>query len=129
MEPAQRIIQDMSPMEGEGPLQAVHFSDLQSGSYQVNAIQPLNMCPNLDFGCPSFEGFFGLFGERVNAAIETGGLPAETQALVVIEDWAKDLKKVTLRIVWQKPSEADATQMVDNSYVRVVYLHAAREGE
>jgi hypothetical protein len=78
------------------------------------------MCPNLDFGCPSLENFWDNFSGRINEAVDIGSLPEETQAVMVIEDWAKDLKKVTLRIVW--PGEGDATK----SYERVVYLHAHR---
>jgi len=123
MEPAQRIVQDMTPQEGEGPLQHVAFAELQPGSYEVNAIEPINMCPNLDFGCPALEGFWDNFSGRINKAVDTGMLPEETQAVMVIEDWAQDLKKVTLRIVW--PGEGD----VSKSYERVVYLHADRGSE
>jgi quinol-cytochrome oxidoreductase complex cytochrome b subunit len=120
MEPAQRIIQDMSPQEGVGPLQRLPFEELQLGSYQVNVNEPINMCPNLDFGCPAFEAFFRLYSDRVNQAIRKGDLPAETQAVVVIEDWQKDLRKITLRIVW--PGEDGKSK----SYERIVYLHANR---
>ena len=72
MEPAQRIIQDMTPQEGEGPLDEVPFGELQAGSYQVNAVQPVNMCPNLDYGCPEFEHFFEIYSDRVNESIEAG---------------------------------------------------------
>lgn len=123
MEPAQRIIQDMSPQEGVGPLQRVPFEELQVGSYEVNLTEPINMCPNLDFGCPQLESFFRLYSDRVNLAIRKGDLPAETQALLVIEDWQKDLRKVTLRILW--PGEEGRTR----SYERVVYLHAKRGSE
>lgn len=129
MEPAQRIIQDMSPEEGEGPLQHVVFHELQPGSYEVNQIQPINMCPNMDYGCPSFEEFFALYSKRVQTAVASERLPESTQALVVVDDWAKDLKKVTLRIVWQRPQPTDPTQTISSSYERVVYLHAARGGE
>jgi ubiquinol-cytochrome c reductase cytochrome b subunit len=122
MEPAQRIIQDMTPQEGEGPLNEVPFDELQVGSYEVNAVQPVNMCPNLDYGCPGFEEFFGLYGDRVNEAIQAGKLPAETQALVTIEDWQQNLKKVVLRIVW--PVEGET-----KSYERVDYIHSERGGE
>jgi ubiquinol-cytochrome c reductase cytochrome b subunit len=122
MEPAQRIIQDMAPQEGEGPLRLVSFAELPTGSFEVNAVQPVNMCPAMDYGCPEFESFFKLYGNRVNEAIKSGKLPAETQALTVVEDWQQDLKKVTLRVVW--PDEGQT-----KSYERVVYLHAERGSE
>lgn len=129
MEPAQRIIQDMTPQEGEGPLQHVAFNELQPGSYEVGVVQPINMCPTIDYGCPTFEEFFGLYSERVQEAVASGHLPEGTQALVVVDNWAKDLKKATLRIVWPETDPNDPSKMVDNSYERVVYLHADREGE
>jgi quinol-cytochrome oxidoreductase complex cytochrome b subunit len=122
MEPAQRIIQDMTPQEGEGPLKLIPFDQLQTGSYQVNAVQPVNMCPNMDYGCPDLEAFFKLYSDRVNEAIKAGKLPAEAQALMVVEDWQENLKKATLRIVW--PAEGKT-----KSYERVVYLHADRGSE
>jgi hypothetical protein len=102
-------------------LDEVHFDELQTGSYEVNAVQPVNMCPNLDYGCPEFEHFFEIYSDRVNEAIEAGKLPAETQAVITIEDWQQDLKKVVLRIVW--PDEGET-----KSYERVDYMHAEREG-
>jgi len=76
----------------------------------------------MDYGCPEFEDFFGLYSDRVNEAIQAGKLPEDTQALVVIEDWQQDLKKVTLRIVW--PDEGET-----KSYERVDYLHSERGSE
>jgi hypothetical protein len=123
MEPAQRIIQDMAPMEGEGPLRLLPHNQLVAGSYEVNKNEFTNMCPGLDFGCPDFESFFRTYTERVNLAVKEGLLPKETQAVVVIEDWQKDLSRVTLRIVW--PAEGGKTK----SYERIVYIHAERGGE
>lgn len=126
MEPSQRIVQDMTPMEGEGPLQAVPFDQLQAGKYQVNQTETTNMCPQLDFGCPGFESFFTLFSNRVNDAIETGSLPKDVQAVVTIEDWAQNLKKVTVDMIWNVPDPNNPAKPIQKSYERVVYLDATR---
>jgi len=122
MQPAQRIIQDMAPQEGTGPLRLIPGEELQAGSYEVNSVAPVNMCPNLDFGCPALESFFTLYGERVNESIKKGDLPQDTQAVLVIEEWQKDLKKVVLRMVWP---EGGASK----SYERTIYLHSERGSE
>ncbi|MFM8322007.1 MAG: cytochrome bc complex cytochrome b subunit [Chloroflexota bacterium] len=119
MEPAQRIIQDMAPMEGEGPLRLIPYDQLQAGSYEVGSTVPENLCPALDFGCPELESFFKLYAGRIDQAIAQGRLPKETQAVLVVEDWQAELAKLTLRIVW--PADGKS-----KSYERVVYLHALR---
>ncbi len=122
-DPATRTVQDLAPMEGSGPIHNVPFDQLQTGAYIVNESAAKNMCPNLDFGCPALEDVFGSFTNKINHYIEDGKLPADTQATMVIEDWQRNLKKVTFRITWvdeeQKPRE----------YSREVFLHAARGSE
>lgn len=122
MEPAQRIIQDMTPMEGTGPLHRISYDQLQPGSYEVNLTPTENLCPTLDYGCPELESFFKLYSQRIDLAIQTGTLPQETQAVMVVEEWQADLARVTLRIVW--PAEGK-----NKSYERITYLHAERGSE
>jgi len=122
MQPAQRIIQDMGPQEGTGPLRLIPGEQLQVGSYEVNATEPINMCPNLDYGCPDLEAFFKLYTGRVDEAIKRGDLPQETQAVLVIEDWQQNLKKVVLRMVWPENG-------ADKSYERTYYIHSQRGSE
>jgi len=81
------------------------------------------MCPNLDFGCPELEDVFGSFTEKINRYIEDGKLPADTQATMVIEDWQRDLKKVTFRLTWVDKEQKS------QEYSREVFLHAGHEAE
>ena len=124
---ATRIVQDMSPMEGSGPLQEVPFDQLQAGVYAVNQTPTENMCPNLDYGCPQFEAFFKEYSNMVNEAITNGDLP-EGEAVLVIDNWQLDkasnptLKKVTFRISW---NEGDAPKTYENH----TYLHRDRGSE
>jgi hypothetical protein len=115
--PAQRIIQDLAPEEGVGPLRAIPFDQMQPGVYQVNATSPERMCPNLDFGCPELEKVFAEFSRRVNQANLT-----DMQAMIVIEDWQKNLKKVTPRILWTEEGEK-------KTYERHIFLHSQRGRE
>lgn len=114
---ATRIIQDLSPEEGEGPVNEVPYDQLQPGFYIVNESPNDNLCPEMDYGCPQLEEFFALFSERVNHAINEGDLP-NGEAILVIEDWQKDLKKVTLRITWDDPETGDR-----KTYERHIYIH------
>lgn len=117
---ASRIIQDMSPEEGEGPLNEVSFEQLQPGFYIVNETPTENLCPDMNFGCSELEEFYGLYSERVNVAIDAGDFP-NGEGVIVIEDWQKDLKKVTMRITWDNLDTEDPDDRV--TYERHIYLH------
>jgi ubiquinol-cytochrome c reductase cytochrome b subunit len=118
--PASRIIQDMSPEEGEGPLSEVSFEQLQAGYYIVNQTPTENLCPAMDFGCPELEEFYGMYAERVDEAIDAGRFP-NGEGILVIEDWQKDLKKVTMRITWDDLSTDDPEDRL--TYERHIYIH------
>lgn len=120
---ATRILQDLAPEEGVGPLRLVPFDQLQPGVYEVNKTQPENMCPDLDFGCPSLEAVFGEYIDRVNQAVVEGKL-SNVQAVLVIEDWQENLRKVTPRIVWTDPATGS-----QKTYDRHIYLHRNRGSE
>ena len=120
---ATRIIQDMSPEEGHGPLQSVPYDQLQQGFYIVNETPIDNLCPELDFGCPELEEFYALFSHRVNEVIESGAIP-NGDAVIVIENWQEDLKKVTMRITWDDPETGER-----NTYEKHVYIHSNSQGE
>jgi hypothetical protein len=120
---ATRIVQDLSPEEGAGSLQAVPYDQLQQGFYIVNETPTENLCPELDFGCPALEEFFAEYTVRVNEAIESGALE-NGDAVIVIENWQEDLKKVTMRITWDKPDSGEK-----RTYERHVYIHRNHRGE
>ena len=117
-DPATRIVQDMAPEEGLGPLRAVPYDQLQAGVYEVNVTDPDRLCPGLDFGCPALEALFADYTQRINLAAEEGRLP-DVQAVMIIEDWQKDLKKVTPRIVWTQEGQR-------RTYERHIYIHRER---
>jgi ubiquinol-cytochrome c reductase cytochrome b subunit len=120
---ATRIIQDMSPEEGHGPLNQVSYDQLQPGFYIVNETPTENLCPEMDFGCPELEEFFSLYSFRVNEAIESGDLQ-NGEAVMVIENWQEDLKKNTMRITWD-----DSETGEKKSYERHIYIHRNTSGE
>lgn len=120
---ATRIIQDMAPEEGTGPLRKVPFDQLQSGSYEVGITPVVDMCPALDFGCPEFERVFRFYGNYVEEMVARDRLPADNQALIVVEDWQQDLKKINMRIVWKEADGATKT------YERHIFLHRQRGSE
>ena len=118
---ATRIVQDSAPEEGVGPLREVPFEELQPGVYIVNETETQNMCPQLDYGCSEFEAFFTEFSDRVNEATEAGDL-TNSEAILVIENWQQDLRKVTFRIGWSENDEI-------KTYEHSIYLHADRIAE
>ena len=120
---ATRIFQDMAPEEGVGPLREVPFEQLLKGSYEAGVTPTENMCPNLDFGCPEFEEFFEYFSWRLEQAIKAGSLPEDAQAILLVEDWQENLKKITMRMVWTAEDGKAKT------YERHIFLHSERGSE
>jgi ubiquinol-cytochrome c reductase cytochrome b subunit len=122
-DPATRTIQDLVPMEGAGPIHQVPFEQLQTGAYIVNESPTTDMCLNLDYGCPQLEKVFSSFTDKINGYINQGNLPKDTQATMVIEDWQKDLKKITFRITWVDE------QGQNKEYSREAFIHREHGGE
>jgi hypothetical protein len=127
---ATRILQDMAPMEGVGPLRATPFEQLQTGTYIVNQVDLFNMCPSLDFGCPDFEEAFTQYTNDFNASVELRresgnpeeGLGEPAEAVMLVEDWQQDLKKVTMRINSTEGGKINTTE-------KIVYIHRERGSE
>jgi ubiquinol-cytochrome c reductase cytochrome b subunit len=118
--PATRIVQDLAPEEGAGPLRVVPFDQLQAGVYEVGKTPTTKLCPNMDFGCPSLEKVFAQYTQAVDEYKNGGELP-NAQAVMVIEDWQKDLKKVTTRILWDDPTSGS-----QKTYEHSIYIHRNR---
>jgi len=132
---ASRIIQDIIPEEGLGPLRAVPFDQLQPGVYEVGGTAPKNLCPDLILGpdqprgCPELTEVFKEFNDRIIRATTVANLPKHerlpnVEAVMLIEDWQRDLRKVTMRILWD-----DVDTEARKTYERHVYLHRFHGGE
>jgi ubiquinol-cytochrome c reductase cytochrome b subunit len=120
--PATRIVQDLAPEEGVGPLRAIPFEQYQPGVYEVNITPTSNLCPDIDFGCPDLERVFAEFTKRVNDATQAGAFE-NTRALLVIEEWQANLVKVTPVINWDDPETGDP-----RSYQHDYFIHRDRLG-
>jgi len=118
---ATRIVQDLAPQEGAGPVHKIPFTQLQAGVYEINQTPTRNLCPDIDYGCPELESVFGSYTQWVNAAVERGDLPDGT-GVMLIEDWQQDLKKVTFRIIWEEDNLA-------KTYEHHLFLHQDRGSE
>jgi len=120
---ATRIIQDIAREEGTGPLQKVPFDELVPGVYEVGTTNTETMCKDLDFGCPELVSVFTEFSDQILEAEKLGKLPNQT-SVIVIEDWQKDLRKVTPRIVWDDPITGDT-----KTYEQHIFLHRNHGGQ
>jgi quinol-cytochrome oxidoreductase complex cytochrome b subunit len=116
MPPATAIAQALAPEEGIGPLRSVPFDELPVGVYIVGRTDPANLSN-------SFRDVFVEYARQVSAASERGRLP-DAQALLIVQEWQQDLKRVTLRISW-----TDARAGGRQTYERDLYLHRQRAGE
>jgi len=120
---ATRILQDLAPEEGVGPLRAVPYEQLQPGIYETNAASIGDMCPDIPYGCSEFTAVFEEFSVRVAEAEESGKL-TNAEGILVIQEWQVNLKKVTMRIIWTDQESGDSKTFEHN-----YYLHKDRVGE
>jgi len=131
---ATRIVQDLAPEEGLGPLRAIPYAELQQGAYVVGEDYGRDLCPDLVYqpepdenpdklviGCPALTTVFGEYSDRLLAAEDEGELP-DLQAQLVIEEWQPDLKKVTTHIEWSDPDSGEV-----KTYEKHFFLHRERE--
>ncbi len=109
---AARIIQDLAPEEGIGALRAIPYEDLEPGIYVVNETDPDEMAGELG-------EFFELYTEMVNDFEEDDPNFADPEALLLVTDWAADLRKATMRILWTEEGERKS---LEHEY----YLHLDR---
>ncbi len=109
---AARTIQDLAPEEGIGPLRAIPFDELVPGIYVVNETNPRDLDGELG-------EVFAIYTEYINRFNESDPEFVDPEALMIITDWAADLKKVTLRILWTEEGER---KNLEHEY----YLHQDR---
>jgi hypothetical protein len=111
--PAERIAQDLAPIEGGGPLHGVPFDQLKVGLYDIDTVAAESLPPMLG-------QVFSEFSTQVKAEAHRSQMP-EAAGVMVVEDWQQDLKRITLRITWEDP--AGATR---KHFERIVHLHRER---
>jgi len=132
--PATRIVQDLAPEEGHGPLYLIPFSELQQGTYYVGEDYGPDLCPGLVYqpepeedgsrvikGCPSLTAVFVEFSKRLEAE-EANGKLIDYKAALVVEDWQHDMKKITPHIEWIS-TESNEWQVYEMHY----FLHENRD--
>jgi hypothetical protein len=84
---------------------------------------PRNLCPEIPAGCPALTKAFAEYSQQVDkAAADVNLQPYQrlpnAKAVMLIEDWQQDLRKITLRIVWD-----DVTTGQSKTYERHIFLH------
>ncbi len=110
---ATRIVQNLAPEEGIGPLRAVPFDQLVPGIYTTNNTEPSELPNELGTVFVDLEA-------QINEAAAQNTLP-EAQAIMIVEERQANLKRVTLRIVW-----TDLESGERKTYERLIHLHRDR---
>jgi hypothetical protein len=111
--PAERIAQNLAPLEGSGPLHRVPFDQLKVGLYDIETTGAHGLPPMLG-------QVFADFSAQVRAEADQALLP-NAAGVMVVEDWQKDLKRITLRITWE-----DSDSSTRQNFERIVHLHRER---
>jgi hypothetical protein len=132
---ATRIIQDLAPEEGEGPLREIPYQELEGrqAEFIVGTDYGDDLCPglayqpdphgdvnNVTIGCPHLTAVFEQFSERLLAAEADGRLP-DLDAKLTVEQFQADMVKVTPHVEWTDPVTGDP-KMYEHTY----FLHAER---
>ncbi|MFQ5611745.1 MAG: cytochrome bc complex cytochrome b subunit [Anaerolineae bacterium] len=104
--PAVEVIQEFIPEEGIGEVRAIPYENLPVGSFDTSELSLAN-APAGDLGQVLF---------HIKERVEAEELLPNGRVVMVIEDWQENLKKITMRVVWQ---EGDEEQTFD----KTVYRH------
>lgn len=131
---ATRVIQDLAPEEGEGPLREVPYAELSQaqGIYTVGEDYGRDLCPGLAYqpdhnkpenvviGCPQLTAVFNQFSERLLAAEADGRLP-DLAARIIVEQFQPGMVRITPQVDWTDPTTGE-----DKSYEHTYFLHENR---
>ena len=136
---ATRIIQDLAPEEGEGPLRSIPYAELynRQAEYIVGQDYGTDLCPGLSYqpdaelapeelviGCPQLTAVFNEFSQRLLEAEAEGRLP-DLNAKLAVEQFQADMVRVTPHVEWTNP-ETGKTQIYEHTF----FLHENRaQGE
>ena len=130
--PATRIIQDLAPEEGEGPLREIPFEELQAGIYTVGQDEAVDLCPqhsyipeggdehDLVLGCPHLTAVFMEFSERLRDAEVDGALP-NLNARLLVEQVQHNLFRLVPHVEWSDPATGET-----KTYEHTYFLHENR---
>jgi quinol-cytochrome oxidoreductase complex cytochrome b subunit len=133
--PATRIVQDLAPEEGEGPLREIPFAELQPGLYVVGEAEAADLCPGLSYipaggnendlvlGCPHLTAVFMEFSERLRRAEAESELP-DLNARLLVEQVQHNLFQLVPHVEWSDPQSGDT-----KTYEHTYFLHEERATE
>ncbi|MCZ7572740.1 MAG: cytochrome bc complex cytochrome b subunit [Ardenticatenaceae bacterium] len=126
--PAPRILQDIAPQEGLGPLRELGYEGVQVGTFETDS-WTLPPSPT------EFDRLFAQFQARVREAGEQTPGVANMKGDWNVEQWQPTMRRVLMTIRWNKVENgqivtgADGNPVVDQ-YSKAVYLHKdASRGE
>ncbi len=114
--PPVELIQEFIPEEGVGKVRAVPYDELFTGSYDTSS--PENF--------PS--GHLGEVMHEIREAIVRESQLAQahnfydSRVTLDIEDWQKDLKKLTMTVYWSEIPEGGG-EMAQRDFEKEIYIH------
>jgi hypothetical protein len=112
--PAPRILQDLSPQEGEGPVEELGYPVFSEniGEYSTAEWEaPEEM--------DEFTQLFALFNERVAAADARSDEFNNVVGTWEVEQWQPNMIQLRMNLEWDDETQDDGR----NNYEKLVYLH------
>lgn len=117
--PAPRILQDLSPQEGEGPVEELGYA----GFHEELEGEEVKEYSTTDWEMPAepteFDHLFARFQERVAAADARTDEFNNMVGHWELEQWQDNMVRVKMDISWDDPTQDDGR----NEYGKEVYLH------
>lgn len=117
--PAPRILQDLSPQEGEGPIEGLGYHGFHEELDGEHVKEYSTETWTMPAEPTEFDNLFATFIERVRAADENSdafnGMVGEWE----LEQWQPTMVRIKMDISWDDETKEDGR----NDYGKEVYLH------
>lgn len=119
--PAPRILQDIAPQEGVGPLRAIGYEGVELGTFETETwTMPSNPT--------EFQRLFAQFQARVHQADERTADVTNMKGEWNVEQWQPNMRRVHMVITWNKIANGqlvvdDKGNPVVEQYFKEVFLH------
>jgi quinol-cytochrome oxidoreductase complex cytochrome b subunit len=105
--PEQEAVAALLPQTHPGPLRVADWEQLQIGTYEASAHE--------NAPTPALQRLLAEFDHELDHVRDVGR--TEVEGFMLIEDWQTDLKKITLRVVWEGDAARGSGEFSQNTYL------------
>lgn len=107
------LVNEHMPHDGEGKIHNIPFNQLKVGLYQTHGKNAVQLSDSLS-------SFLDNLGQNIDLHKNDSNFN-QPSAIVMVEDWQHQLKRITLRIQWLDKTKENDHQ--NQSYQQIIHLH------